>query len=1116
MGCWNVTSMTIFSNITEIGMNAFSSCYALENVDFSKADKLEKIGGGAFGYCDKLAEIHLEYAKNLKIIDEAAFYNNGIEKVFLPDGVETIGKNALKRKDGQKTYVYGRTGSTAEEYCKNENAELFSDVCVFRDYEGVYLVHPNYWEEYYKTGEGNYQVELEWPVSTDNSGVEWKSSDESIATVDSKGVVTRKKKGTVTITAVRGEFSDSVVVKILKESFSSKDGVWKYRKLTDSTIAICGYMGEGTKKVTIPSEIDGYTVTRLQQFYDANWEDVRILVLPETLEMIDSDVLASFNYSYDIIIPKKNNISYVGENAFGYHDVYGPENFIFRNYVMGFYREDNKLYLDGINGNNATTVQVKHMPSTLDENVEIKWDSTDTDGKMCTVTASSYYENAVEVTRNSDLISGTVTVSATVGEYTDSYDVVFDQKTYTSEKGHTYRVIDENEKKAELVHYSGSYERVNRIPETVDGYTIVKISDNAISSDETSHAWIIPDSVTEISDDMFGGGYKNTDEVLIGSAGSAADRYVKRHSDTKRFCTPDQMILEKGNVSIVKLVGSEWDYSMEQLSILYAPDSVDTTNVAWLSSNDEIASVSTYGAVTAQKQGSAVITAKCGELTADCIVTVSYKAEGFYYTELSDGTLEITGCYDQNESEEIQIPEAINGQKVTVIGENAFPRLSQDVTIPSTVTTIKKNAFEAYNWYHLQITIPESVKTIEENAVLVDDKVYHTVYKFYGLKGSVAEKYAEKYTDIIEFIEDKVVIAGDALYKVENEEYNVQGMLSVGEKSELSVSHLPMNVDKTKDKITWKVSDSKNISIEYSEDSFEDAMTVKVKGLKKTDIPVTLTCTVGTQSVTIPFEIYDNTVYKNGEYIYTENNDGTINITGYTGEDANLSIPDKIEGKTVVSLQGFADNDDIQSVTIPRTVTEIQYYAFKNCVNLANVTFETSSQLKNIGKYAFEASGLKNITIPNSVSEIGAQAFGNCSRLENVTLSKKLKGIEYEVFYKCVSLKSITIPENVTYIAEEAFCESGLTTIIIPKNVESIGYYAFRNSEQLKKVVIKNKAVYIGKAAFMYCAIESLTLEGTDNQITGNRYAFSNNKKLVSSSYRCEMKDYSVHTIAGQ
>lgn len=56
-------------------------------------------------------------------------------------------------------------------------------------------------------------------------------------------------------------------------------------------------------------------------------------------------------------------------------DVYGPENFIFRNYVMGFYREDNKLYLVGINGNNATTVQVKHMPSTLDENVEIKWDS---------------------------------------------------------------------------------------------------------------------------------------------------------------------------------------------------------------------------------------------------------------------------------------------------------------------------------------------------------------------------------------------------------------------------------------------------------------------------------------------------------------------------------------------------------------------------------------------------------------------------------------------------------------------------------------------------------------------------------------------------------------------
>ena len=50
-----------------------------------------------------------------------------------------------------------------------------------------------------------------------------------------------------------------------------------------------------------------------------------------------------------------------------------------------------------------------------------------------------------------------------------------------------------------------------------------------------------------------------------------------------------------------------------------------------------------------------------------------------------------------------------------MIGENAFPRLSQDVTIPSTVTTIKKNAFEAYKLYHLLITKHESVKTIEEN-----------------------------------------------------------------------------------------------------------------------------------------------------------------------------------------------------------------------------------------------------------------------------------------------------------------------------------------------------------------------------------------------------------------
>lgn len=70
----------------------FQVVMPLKMLIFRKQISLRRIGGGAFGYCDKLAEIHLEYAKNLKIIDEAAFYNNGIEKVFLPDGVELLAK----------------------------------------------------------------------------------------------------------------------------------------------------------------------------------------------------------------------------------------------------------------------------------------------------------------------------------------------------------------------------------------------------------------------------------------------------------------------------------------------------------------------------------------------------------------------------------------------------------------------------------------------------------------------------------------------------------------------------------------------------------------------------------------------------------------------------------------------------------------------------------------------------------------------------------------------------------------------------------------------------------------------------------------------------------------
>ena len=59
-----------------------------------------------------------------------------------------------------------------------------------------------------------------------------------------------------------------------------------------------------------------------------------------------------------------------------------------------------------------------------------------------------------------------------------------------------------------------------------------------------------------------------------------------------------------------------------QLTATVKPDDATDKNVAWTSSDESVAKVDN-GKVTAVKSGKAMITAKCGGKTAECVVTVT-------------------------------------------------------------------------------------------------------------------------------------------------------------------------------------------------------------------------------------------------------------------------------------------------------------------------------------------------------------------------------------------------------------------------------------------------------------------------------------------------------------
>lgn len=102
-------------------------------------------------------------------------------------------------------------------------------------------------------------------------------------------------------------------------------------------------------------------------------------------------------------------------------------------------------------------------------------------------------------------------------------------------------------------------------------------------------------------------------------------------------------------------------------------------------------------------------------------------------------------------------------------------------------------------------------------------------------------------------------------------------------------------------------------------------------------------------------------VVAQAQFIFTTNN-GAIAITGYTGSDGALVIPDKINGLPVVSIGSYACSyKGMTNVTIGNNVTNIGPYAFWSCIYLHNVTIPKN--VINIAGSAFCADGGGDLSI---------------------------------------------------------------------------------------------------------------------------------------------------------
>ena len=186
----------------------------------------------------------------------------------------------------------------------------------------------------------------------------------------------------------------------------------------------------------------------------------------------------------------------------------------------------------------------------------------------------------------------------------------------------------------------------------------------------------------------------------------------------------------------------------------------------------------------------------------------------------------------------------------------------------------------------------------------------------------------------------------------------------------------------------------------------------------------------------IPFTVA--ALEENG-YTYTvKNNEATI--TKYTGEDAEVTIPDALGGYPVTAIgeEAFLDKTAVTSITVPGCVKRIDQAAFAGCSALKTFVAEEGLEFADGGLFR-GCSALESVTLPSTLTEIPSWGFANCEALTELAIPENVTVIRSRAFFNCKGLTEIVVPDKVVEIQKAAFekCTS-LKTVYLPASLTTV------------------------------------------------------------------------------